>query len=107
MRQTITRVIDDVSTVAFGLDGKGYEIDLSDDHAADLREALDPYVAAARPVSGPRPPARPARKVAAPARTDRGQAQAMREWARSHGMYCSDRGRIPQQVQDAYHGQAS
>ena len=36
-------------TVAFGLDGRHYRLDLSRQDAATLREALAPFVAAARP----------------------------------------------------------
>ncbi|MBJ7530911.1 MAG: Lsr2 family protein, partial [Nocardioides sp.] len=39
-------------TVTFGLDGTTYEIDLTDEHATELREALAPYVGHARKVSG-------------------------------------------------------
>ena len=35
-------------TVPFGVDGATYEIDLSMDHAAELRAALERYVAAGR-----------------------------------------------------------
>ena len=35
-------------TVRFGLDGSEYEIDLNAGHAQALREALAPYVSAAR-----------------------------------------------------------
>src|SRR6266704_2285180 len=38
-------------TVRFGLDGTEYEIDLSAEHAQALRDALAPYVGAARKVS--------------------------------------------------------
>lgn len=41
-------------TVAFGLDGTQYEIDLSGKHAAALRKALDKYVEGARVLSRPR-----------------------------------------------------
>ena len=36
-------------TVAFALDGSGYEIDLSSATAAKLREALAPYIGRTRP----------------------------------------------------------
>jgi hypothetical protein len=39
-------------TVRFALDGTEYEIDLNADHAWQLRDALTPYVPAARRVSG-------------------------------------------------------
>jgi Lsr2 len=35
-------------TVAFSLDSRDYELDLSKKNAAKLRKALEPYVAAAR-----------------------------------------------------------
>jgi hypothetical protein len=49
-----TLLIDDLDggqaedTIRFGLDGAGYEIDLSAGHANALRRALAPYVSAAR-----------------------------------------------------------
>jgi len=39
-------------TVSFALDGKEYAIDLNSKNAGKLRDALAPYVAHARPVSG-------------------------------------------------------
>ena len=51
-------------TVAFALDGKSYEIDLSDDNAARLRDSLASFVAAA--AAAARPPA--AAAVSAPRR---------------------------------------
>jgi hypothetical protein len=53
-----TLVIDDLDgsaaegTVRFGLDGTEYEIDLNDEHARELREALARYVGAVRRASG-------------------------------------------------------
>ena len=54
-------------TVRFGLDGSEYEIDLNADHAQALREALAPYVSAARRAGGgaTRRPARAARRAPA------------------------------------------
>ncbi|MBC3763098.1 Lsr2 family protein [Quadrisphaera sp. RL12-1S] len=40
---------DDVATVAFSLRGQRYEVDLSREHREQLRAALAPFVAAARP----------------------------------------------------------
>jgi Lsr2 len=39
-------------TVRFGLDGTEYEIDLNDEHAKELREALARYAGAARRANG-------------------------------------------------------
>jgi hypothetical protein len=56
MAQTIVvQLIDDIDggeadeTVAFGLDGKAYEIELNRSNAASLRSALAPYIQAGRP----------------------------------------------------------
>ena len=40
--------VEGAETVAFGLDGSSYEIDVCEDHAAELRDAFAPYVGAAR-----------------------------------------------------------
>ncbi len=90
-------------TVEFGLDGKSYQIDLSNDNAEKLRDMLAGYVAAARKAgrrrSGGAPGGGPVRRAG----VDREQNQAIREWARKRGMKVSDRGRIPAEVLDAYH----
>lgn len=41
-------------TVRFAVDGTAYEIDLTAQHAADLRSSLNAYVAAARRLPGRR-----------------------------------------------------
>lgn len=91
-------------TVSFGLDGSGYEIDLSADNANKLREALAPYVGHARRASRgtarPGTTTRPARGGGA--RIDREQTQAIREWARKNGHKVSERGRIPSSIVEAY-----
>jgi hypothetical protein len=94
-------------TVRFGLDGSSYEIDLSDGNADSLRDALASYVANARKVgratsAAPRPLS--TKTGRAPARVDREQTQAIREWARKNGHSVSDRGRIPSSVIEAYNG---
>jgi hypothetical protein len=43
---------DAAGTVSFGLDGRVYEIDLSDDNAARLRDSLASFIAAARKSGG-------------------------------------------------------
>jgi nucleoid-associated protein Lsr2 len=93
-------------TVTFAVDGTSYEIDLSSDNAAHFRDVLAPYVGHARRASrGPgRPGAGPAsaRASRGPARVDREQTQAIREWARNNGYKVSERGRIPASVVEAY-----
>jgi hypothetical protein len=104
------RLVDDLDgekadeTVEFSIDGKSYEIDLSTGNAGKLRDALAEFVAAARrtTASARRRAAVTASSARRPA-VDREQNQAIREWARKHGMNVSDRGRIPSEVLEAYH----
>ena len=83
----ITRFTDDLDgsqasgSVEFGLDGREYTIDLSDENAARLRDALAPYIAAARRVGRAR--GRTA-ATSSPANQRRNLAEA-RGWLRNHG----------------------
>ncbi|MER7894464.1 Lsr2 family protein [Micromonospora sp. NPDC094482] len=110
-RKVITVLTDDLDggtadrTVEFSLDGVRYSIDLSDQHAGELRKVLDVYIDAGRrlgrgdtdSLSADR---RGARSTAT--RSDRSQNQAIREWAAKNGYEISDRGRIPLSIVDAY-----
>lgn len=99
-RKTIELLVDDLdgtvlepeegATVTFGLDKRSYEIDLSSSHAQELRDALAPYVQAARSVSS-----RPSSRVR---RTDTRQRNGyslseIRQWAQENGHDVPDRGR--------------
>ncbi|HEV2347863.1 MAG TPA: Lsr2 family protein [Actinocrinis sp.] len=77
-------------TVAFGLDGTRYEIDLSSSNAEKLRDTLAKFIDAARRDKGGRQPVRAvARKaVAGPNTSD------VREWAKAQGYEVSERGRV-------------
>lgn len=89
-------------TVAFSLDGTTYEIDLSEDNAQELRDALSRYTAAARKVApaGRRSAASTnSRRASGGGRSD---TAAIREWARTNGHEVSERGRIPRTVLEAY-----
>lgn len=116
-QRTVVMLVDDLDqseadeTVEFGLDGVTYEIDLTDAHASELRDAVAEYVARARRQGGSR---RNRRRPAATTRpsgsgsngttstADREQNRAVREWARSQGMTVSERGRIPSEITAAY-----
>jgi hypothetical protein len=86
-------------TVTFGLDGVSYEIDLSDAHAAELREAFAAWVGHARKVST-RLGARPVRRASRGSGPS--EATLVREWARENGHKVSDRGRIPADLKAQY-----
>lgn len=81
-------------TVSFALDGVTYEIDLSVDHAAELREGLTPWSRAARRIGG----RRSTKQV-----KDAGDNAMIRAWALEQGLQVSARGRVSQEVRDAYH----
>lgn len=91
-------------TVSFGLDGSGYEIDLSSANAEKLRDTLAPYLGAARR-SG-RSGGRRTRSGLGPSqpaeRRNSGENAVIREWAKANGQTVSERGRISGQVRDAY-----
>ena len=93
----------DVTTVAFGLDGHTYEIDLSEVNARKLRDSLAEFVTAARRQRGGRS-GRGRTTAAPPARATatRERSHTIREWAREAGHEVSDRGRIPASVLEAY-----
>ncbi|MFC4563880.1 Lsr2 family protein [Nocardiopsis mangrovi] len=79
-------------TVSFGVDGAAYEIDLSGNNASKLRDALAPFVEAARkaPAKGGRGSARAQRN--APSRE---RSAEIRAWAKAAGKQVNERGRIP------------
>jgi Lsr2 len=93
-------------TVTFSLDGVAYEIDLTADNAAQLRESFSRWVGHARKTgSGSRSGGgRQSRGGSQPRRSasSSGDATAIREWARQNGHEVSERGRISADVRKAY-----
>ncbi|QIZ37896.1 Lsr2 family protein [Saccharopolyspora sp. ASAGF58] len=90
------------TTVEFSLDGVNYTIDLSQDNAAELRDALTPYVSHARRTGGRKRATIKPTKPAAPQVPDKERNLAIRIWAREQGFQVSDRGRIPAEIVEAY-----
>lgn len=87
-------------TVTFSLDGVSYEIDLSTDNAAQLRDSLATWVGHARKVGRSSAP-RSARR--APRASSGGSsATTIREWARANGYTVNERGRISAEIKAAY-----
>jgi Lsr2 len=80
-----------VETIAFGLDGTQYEIDLNSGHARGLRELAAPYIGKARRITGPG--RRPARSRSAS--VNGVNSEKIREWAKAQGIDVKDRGRVP------------
>ena len=103
MAQKVTiTLVDDLDgsegaeTVSFGLDGTSYEIDLSEKNAAKLREALAGYVGHARKAGRAKTGRSKAAASSGPS------ARELRDWARSNGYEVSDRGRVPEEVRQAF-----
>lgn len=100
--------VGDGETVLFSLDGVAYEIDLTDDNARSLRDALAPFVAAARSISAGRGAAtsRGSSSASAAGRRRTGQQDfgPVRAWAKENGYTVSERGRVPASVLEAYDG---
>jgi Lsr2 len=107
-RRTVVELTDDLDgspakeTITFGLDGTEMEIDLSANNAKAFREALQPYVSAARKASSTGRRGRRGVFARGPGR-DAEQIKAIREWAKQQGMDVSERGRIPARIEEAYH----
>lgn len=108
MAQKVTiQLVDDidgseaVETVGFSLDGKHYEIDLSETNAANLRRALGDFVNVARK-AGRKPRVGSAGGAYSGARTTQKVNAQIREWARTQGYEVSDRGAVPAEIRKAY-----
>ncbi len=106
-KKHITQLIDDLdgsvlengTTINFSLEGRAYEIDLSEKNAEKLREAFEPFTVAARPIGSSTPGVR---------RPSRGRAVSSRDladvraWAEKNGHAINARGRISSAVLSAY-----
>ena len=99
----VTELHDDIDgsdatqTVRFALDGVEYEIDLSDRNANRFRNTFAEFVGHARKVSR-----QGGRKAASSVGAGLAHAGPMREWLMEHGYEVSDRGRIPDWLQQVY-----
>lgn len=105
-RTTIVRLTDDidgsaaVETVGFAVDGRSYEIDLSAEHADNLRHSLAQFIAAARNTGRGNASVAPGR--VRPGRPSTADSSAVRAWAKENGVPVSNRGRIPEDVLAQY-----
>lgn len=106
-----TELPEGTRSTTFSLNGVQYSIDLSDDNAAKLEEALKPFIEAGTRVGAPAGVRRSGARAAGSAsrssspsgsgRTPEDLA-AIREWANSNGYSVGDRGRIKGEILDAY-----
>jgi hypothetical protein len=108
VQKVLVEILDDIDgsvaseTVPFSLDGVSYEIDLSAENAAALREELAAYVASGRRTGGRKIRSAIGRPIATSAAEDRDRSRAIRAWAEEHGYEVADRGRISSEVIAAF-----
>jgi hypothetical protein len=104
-KHVIERLIDDIDgseaaqSIAFGVDGHSYQIDLNEQHAEELRAKLEPFLKVARRFRHQSADTRPQARSAA---TDKDRNSAIRRWALDEGVELPTRGRIAGAVQAAY-----
>jgi hypothetical protein len=82
-------------TITFGVDGREFEIDLSEKNAIKLRKAIGPWIASARRTGGRR--GRPTTVVSTGVDT-----AEVRAWATANGIEVSTRGRLSAEVLELY-----
>ncbi|MFE7423684.1 Lsr2 family protein [Rhodococcus sp. NPDC057529] len=109
-RKIVVELVDDIDGTVFGQDGESisyavdgveYVIDLKDEHATELRETFEYYIAHSTQVGGRKHRAgRSATPVAA--RRPSGETTKIRAWAREQGYELSSRGRIPAEIEQAF-----
>jgi hypothetical protein len=110
-QKVIVEIVDDLDgsvisdgtggTVAFSIEGKSYEIDLSGENTEKLYSALEPYIEKARTISSSAPKRRNSSSNSSSS-ASRDRLQEMREWAQSNGHKVATRGRISREVQEAF-----
>ena len=92
---------DAVETVSFALDGVDYEIDLSEQHAGELRNALALYIGHGRRTGGRRRKSSGG-SAKSPAAAGGPSPSEIRAWARENGWDVPERGRVAADVREAY-----
>lgn len=112
---TISTIADDfdgstpAETVYFSVAGKDYAIDLNEEHVAELTDALakvdelmKDYTDKARPMG--KSSTGTARRSSKSSKSSKSSqdTKAVRAWAQENGYEIGDRGRIPEEIQEAY-----
>lgn len=112
-KETVTRLLDDMEegrveadlTIDFALEGKRYEMELSNANALKLRSLLSPWIANARSAGAVRRSIRSSvgqKPRTAGSSLAKEQRTAIRDWARGQGMEVSTRGRLSEDLVKAY-----
>ncbi|GLY43329.1 Lsr2 family protein [Amycolatopsis sp. NBRC 101858] len=105
-QKVLVEMLDDIDgtpaahTIPFSLDGVTYEIDLSEENAASLRDGLARYIGAGRRTGGRK--VRVATGQPTTTASDRERNQQIRAWANANGYEVSERGRLSSEVIAAF-----
>ncbi len=102
--------VESTSELAFSFDGYAYTLDLCAPHADDFHNTVQTMIAWSSDKERLRESRRPRTTASStttsgpgqPARRDKEQIGAIREWANANGFKVSNRGRIPAEVEAAY-----
>ncbi len=112
-KQTVVSLIDDLDgseatqTIEFSYKSKPYKLDLNDNNAAELEEALAPYIAAAQNEAVDGGTTRRTRS-GRPQATSSGQSgrdydpKVVRAWAQANNVEVSPRGRVSAKVVEQF-----
>jgi len=113
-QQVVTQLVDDIDgseadeTLEFAWEGAQYRIDLNEKNADKFRKAIAPFLTSAQRVGGRARRGAPKAKALALAPAPRvSDAAAVRAWAIESGFDVPARGRIPNEVREAYEAAAS
>ena len=87
---------EDAVLVKLSYAGKSYELDLSQDNARKLDDAIAPFLKNVSPIGGRSASSKVSRTG------KRHNLDAVRSWARANGHTVSDRGRVAQSILDEY-----
>ena len=90
----------DVENVQFSIDGLTFEIDLSAENAARLRDKLERFIEAGHRVKEQKRGIR--KQVITTGAVSKEHTQAIRHWAKENGYQVSERGRIPGNIREAF-----
>lgn len=107
-KRTVVMLEDDVDggdaeeTVSFALDDVAYVIDLNTKNAAALRDALSPWIGHARKTARPQRVAGASGASTRRRSGGRSDLSEVRSWGKANGFSVSERGRVSQELQQAY-----
>lgn len=108
-QRIVTTYISDLSgkeadeSIELVLDGAGYRVDVTSAEAAKLHKALAPYLEKGTRLTREETAnlVRP-RSKGGPSSAEREERRRVRTWAQENGYDIGDRGRISQEIRDAY-----